>query len=131
MNESNRAAYAVYRPEIRGMPMPKTYLEAKKKYNHGAQPQLTEHARHMKKLGITQKIVGYKKEGEHRNKSLGQDLNKYLGSRPLVKTSAIQEKNRRMNQSAMEMERVSKKKALDIVMRDIDIDLRHQKNSVN
>ena len=30
-----------------------------------------------------------------------------------------------------EMERVSKKKALDIVMRDIDIDLRHQKNSIN
>ena len=38
INESNQAAYAIYRPEIRGMPMPKTYLEAKKKYNHGAQP---------------------------------------------------------------------------------------------
>ena len=89
INESNQAAYALYRPEIRGMPMPKTYLEAKKKYNHGAQPQLADHQRHMKKLGITQKIVGYKKEGEFRNKSIGQDLNKYLGSRPLVKTSHV------------------------------------------
>ena len=71
------------------MPMPKTYLEAKKKYNHGAQPQLADHQRHMKKLGITQKIVGYKKDSEFRNKSIGQDLNKYLGSRPLVKTSHV------------------------------------------
>ena len=36
LEQNTQAAYAIYRPEIRGMPMPKTYLEAKKKYNHGA-----------------------------------------------------------------------------------------------
>ena len=36
LNDSKGAAFGMYRPEIRGMPMPKTYKEAKKSYGHGA-----------------------------------------------------------------------------------------------
>lgn len=80
--QDSRAAFGVYRPEIRHIPDPLTYKEAKRKYRMQADTNLDDHSRRMKKLSTYKAMV---KAGPYERTSNqivpGGEIGKYLGHR--------------------------------------------------
>lgn len=79
--QDSRAAFGVYRPEIRHIPDPLTFKEAKRKYRMQAD-NLDDHARRMKKLGTYRAIVkAGKTERNSSQINSNGEMGKYLGHR--------------------------------------------------
>lgn len=83
MMQDSRAAFGYYRPDIKQIPDPLTYKEAVKKYRQHADPNMGEHIKNLKKLGLGYTIAKANKTViSTRQRSHGQELNRYLGVNP-------------------------------------------------
>ena len=72
---NSRANFGLYPPEIREIPGPLTYKEAKRKYRMNADPNMIDYATKMKRLqlGIA------RKPSNPRGRSTNQELAFYIG----------------------------------------------------
>ena len=87
--QDSRAAFGLYRPEIKQVPDPMSYKEAVRKYRMHADPHMGEYSKVMRKLGNHQTMLKMAKAKNQRHKSTGHELGKYLGG------PSTQQSNRR------------------------------------
>lgn len=91
----SKAAFAVYRPEIRGIPDPLTYREAIRKYKRQAQPMnIDHHANQFKKRLVAR---AHRKTNSNAPTVGNVGMRKFIGetSSPQRSPSKTQGKNRR------------------------------------
>ena len=50
--QDSRANFGLYRPEIREVPGPLTYKQAKRKYRMNAEPHMHDYAKTMRKMNL-------------------------------------------------------------------------------